>query len=95
MKNKNFRIALLLFGLMSGLSIILCLVAGNDNPFIEFISIILICSPPILYISGIFKLISSMIEKETNIIVSILLGILATILFSLFYGFACFVILIG
>ncbi len=96
MKNKNFKIALLLFGLMGCLSIVLCLVTGNSDPFIQYISYAILFSfPPILYLSGIFYLVYSMIRKKTNLIASIILFVVATIIFLLFYILAIVAVIIG
>jgi len=96
MKNKNYKNALLLFGLMGYLSIVLCFVSGNSDPFIKYITeTVSVIFPPILYMWGIIYLINSMIEKKTNIIASIILCVLATILFLSFYGLAVIAILIG
>ena len=94
---KYFKIALLSFGAMSISSIIFFLgvISGDKSFFIDFISsAIMICSP-ILYLSGFTLLIISMFEKEAKIIISIMLGILATIIFLFFYGFSVVLILIG
>ena len=101
MKNKYFKKLLLLFGSMSGLSIILCQIVGSSlvgkgaypAPFIDFICSILLIFLPILYVWGIIYAINLMIEKKTNIIASIILCVLATIIIWSFYGFTGIVIL--
>lgn len=96
MKNKNLKKSLLLFGTMAYLCTILCYIAGNKTPFFEFIcAVTLILSPPILYLWGIIHSISSMLEKKTNITVSIILCVFATIIFLGLYGLSTFLILIG
>ena len=102
MKNKNFKKSLLLFGAMSGLSIILCLIVGNSlvgngaypAAFIQFIASILMIFLPIFYVWGIIYLINLMIQKKTHIIASIILCVLATIIIWSFYGFTGIVILL-
>ena len=96
LKNKKIKKALLLFGIMGYLSIVLCFVSGNRDPFIQFISeTVSFISPPILYVYGIIYLIDSMTEKKTNMIASIILCVLATTIFLLFYGLAIIAILVG
>lgn len=75
---------------------ILCFVTGNNDPFIECFSyVVLLLFPPILYLSGIFYLAYSIIKKEANIIISIILSIFATAIFLLFYILAIIAVIIG
>jgi len=72
MKNKNFKKSLLLFGTMSGLSIILCQIVGSSlvgngaypTLFIQFIVSILLLCLPIFYVWGVVYLIKLMSKKN-------------------------------
>ena len=102
MKNKNFKKSLLLFGTMSGLSIILCQIVGSSlvgngaypTLFIQFIVSILLLCLPIFYVWGVVYLIKLMSEKKTYISASIILCVLTTIVIWSFYGFTGIVILL-
>jgi hypothetical protein len=96
MKVRNSIITSLLFLLMGCLSVVFCHVSGYSGSYVRYFSEVVLCLlPPFLYGLGIIYVIDSIGKKEANVILSIILCVIATVVIFLFYVSSVFAILIG